>query len=95
MKGAVKRTQHVQGEFLSNLFLVGNKDGEYRLVINLKIFNQLVPFLHLKMEGLSQLKHLIEEGEWMCKLDLEDAYFSVTLDQNWRKFVRFMRKGTL
>ena len=47
------------------------------------------------MEGLSQLKHLIQEGDWMCKLDLKNAYSSVPLDRNWRKFVRFQWKRTL
>ena len=32
----------------------------------------------------------------MSKLDLtDDAYFSITLDQNSRKFVKFLWKGTL
>ena len=94
-KGTIKRTQPVQGEFLSNLFLVGKKDGGYRPVINLKMLNQFIPFLHFKMEGLSQLKHLIQEGDGMCKLDLKDAYFSEPLDRHSRKFVRFQWKGTL
>ena len=87
-KGAIKRTQPVQGKFLSNLFLAREKDGGYRPVINLKILNQFIPFLHFKMEGLSQLKRLIQ-------LDLKNAYFSVPLDQNSRKFARFQWKGTL
>ena len=94
-KGAIMRTQPAQGEFLSNLFLVEKKDGGCRPVINLKMLNQCILFLHFKMEGLSQLKHIIQEGDWMCKLDLKDAYFSVPLDQNSRKFVRFQWKGTL
>ena len=47
------------------------------------------------MKGLSQLRHLIQEGDWMCKLDLKDAYFSVPLDKNLRTLVRFVWKGTL
>ena len=94
-KGAIMRTQPAQGEFLSILFLMGKKDGGYRPVINLKMLNQLILFLHFKMEGLSQLKHIIQEGDWMCKLDLKDAYFSVPLDRNLRKFVRIQWKETL
>ena len=88
-KGAIKRTQPAQVEFLSNLFLVGKKYGVYRPVINLKMLNQFIPFLHFKREGLSLLKHIIQEGDWMCQLDLKDAYLSVPLDQNSTKFVRF------
>ena len=88
-KGAIMRTQLAQGEFMSSLFLVGKKDGGYCPVINLKMLNQFIPFLHFKLEGLSQLKHIIQEGDWMCKLDLKDAYFSVPLDRNSRKFVQW------
>ena len=55
-KGAIKRTQPAQGEFLRNLFLVGEKDGGYRPVTSRRMLNQFIPFLHFKMEGLSQLK---------------------------------------
>ena len=84
-KGAIKRTQTALREFLNNVFLVGTKDVGYRPVISLKMLNQFIPFLHFKVEGLSQLKHLIQEGDWLCKLDMNDAYFSVPLDQNSRK----------
>ena len=84
-KGVIKRTQPVLGEFLNNLFLVVTKDVGYCPVINVKMLNQLFPFLHFKMEGLSQLKHLIQEGDWLRKLDMNDAYFSAPLDQNSRK----------
>ena len=73
-KGVIKRTQPVLGEFLNNLFLVVTKDVGYCPVINLKMLNQFFPFLHFKMEGLSQLKHLIQEGDWLRKLDMNDAY---------------------
>ena len=55
-KGAITRTQPAQREFLSNLFLVGEKEGGYRPVINLKMLNQFIPFLHFKMEGLFSVK---------------------------------------
>ena len=76
-KGVIKRTQPAQGEFLSKF---EKKDGGYRPVINLRMLNQFIPFLHFKMEDVSQLKHIIQEGDWMCKLDLKDEYFSVPLD---------------
>ena len=62
-KGAIMRIQLAQSEFLSNLFLVGKNNGSYRPVINLKMLNQFIHFLHFKMEGLSQLKNLIQEGD--------------------------------
>ena len=40
---------------------MGKKDGGYHPVINLKMLNQFIPFLHFKIEGLSQLKHITGE----------------------------------
>ena len=51
-KGAITLCTHQTGEFISNLFLVGKKDGGHRPVINLKHLNQFVPYQHFKMEGL-------------------------------------------
>ena len=74
---------------------MGRKDGGYRPLINLKMLNQLIPFLYFKMEGLSQLKHFAQEGDSIYKLDLKDLYFSLPLDQSSSKFARFLWKGTL
>ena len=94
-KEVIKKNQPVQGKFLSNVFLVWNKDRYHRSVINLKMLNRFVSFLHFKMEGLSQLKHLIQERNWMCKPDLKEAYFIVPLDWSSKKFARLHRNGTL
>ena len=49
-----------------------------------------VPYCHLKMEGLQNLKYMLQKGDYMCKLDSKDAYFSVHLEKNSRQFVRFL-----
>ena len=41
------------------------------------------------MEGLHCLKYLLKENDFLCKIDLKDAYFSVLLYMSSRKFVRF------
>ena len=69
-KGAIHKVSPVQGEFLSNLFLVDKKSGAHRPVINMKHLNTFIPYQHFKMEGLHLLKDLLQEGDYMCKLDL-------------------------
>ena len=63
------------GEFLSNLFLVSKKDGGHRLVINLKFLNSLIPYQHFKMEGMHLIKNLLQEHNFLIKIDLKDTYF--------------------
>ena len=70
-KGAIQVVSPMNGEFLSSVFLVKKKDGGNRPVINLKELNSYVTYQHFKMEGLYLLKHLIQMGDWMIKIDLK------------------------
>ena len=69
------------GEFLSNLFLVNKKNGGYGPVINLKFVNKVIPYRHLKMEGMHLIKDLLQENDFLIKIDLRDAYFGIPLDK--------------
>ena len=79
-----------QDQFISRRFLVAKKDGSFRPVVNLKPLNCFVQKFHFKMEGSEMIKDLLRTEDWMCTLDLKDAYLSVAVVQeNW-KFMRFM-----
>ena len=94
-KGAIREAIPKPDQFLSNVFVTPKSDGQFRPIINLKKLNEYVPYHHFKMEGLKDLKHLLQKGDWMCKLDLKDAYFSVPLGTRSRKLVRFRWKEKL
>ena len=92
-KGAIQVVFPVNGEFLSSIFLVKKKDGGNRPVINLKELNSYVTYQHFKMEGLYLLKHLVQTGDWMIKIDLKDAYFTVPVSNQHQPLLRFMHGG--
>ena len=92
-KGAIQVVSPMNGEFLSSVFLVKKKDGGNRPVINLKELNSHVTYQHFKMEGLYLLKHLIQMGDWMIKVDLKDAYFSVPVSKQHQPLLRFLHKS--
>ena len=87
-KGAIRKVQPSKGEYVTNLFLVKKKDGGQRTVINLKQLNAYIPYCHFKVQGLENLKYMLQKGDCMCKLDLKDAYFSILLEKNSKQFVR-------
>ena len=70
-------------------------DGGKRPVINLKNLNSFIQYQHFKMEGLILMKYLLQEGDYMCKIDLSDAYFTMPINQKYRKHLRFKSEGTL
>ena len=43
-KGVITEVNHVQGEFVSNIFLREKKDGGFRMILNLKPLNKLVEY---------------------------------------------------
>ncbi|CAB4001220.1 Hypothetical predicted protein, partial [Paramuricea clavata] len=43
-----------------------------------------------KMEALEAVRKLIQPGDFMMKLDLQDAYFSVPMHNSHKKYLRFV-----
>ena len=79
-KQAIERVpDHIGALFTSPMFLVAKADGSWRPVINLKDLNVHIVSRHFKMEFIRTAKGLLQEGDYMVKLDLKDAYLSVPL----------------
>ena len=47
------------------------------------------------MEGIHTLKSLLRKGDWLVKVDLKDAYFSIPISRQHRKFLCFQFKNKL
>ena len=76
-------------EFISTVFLVPKKTGDFRPVINLKPLNQFVEKIHFKIENIRMALNCISPGDFMVSIDLKDAYFSVPISQPHRKILTF------
>ena len=88
-KGAISPAPPTGRGFVSNVFLVPKKDRGQRPVINLKRLNKYVHTEHFKMEGIHVLKDLLQAGDFMVKVDLKDAYFTVPMHEEDRDFLKF------
>ena len=78
-KGAIKEVCPVEDHFISTLFLVekDKANNEYRPIINLKPLHRFVEDWSFPTEGLPVLCLLIQQHDYMMKLDLKDAYYVV------------------
>ena len=63
----------MENQFLSSLFLVGEKDGGNHPVISLKEINKSILYAHFKMEELFLFKELLMTGNLLRNIDLKYA----------------------
>ena len=86
-KGAIQVTEETLIQFISHLFLRLKKDGSQPPIFNLEQLNYYVAYRHFKMEGLPLLRNLIQQDDWMSKIDLKDAYFCVRMKSSHQRFL--------
>ena len=88
-KKVIKEVDHISGEFVSNIFLREKRDGGFRMILNLKPLNKLVEYHKFKMETLKAVINLVTKNCYMASIDFKDAYYSVPIALQFRKFLRF------
>ena len=86
----MEKTVHQVHQFVSNIFLRPKKDGGFRIILDLKKLNPFVLYRHFKMETLVTAKQLISRGCHMATIDLKDAYYSVPVHCEHRKYFKFI-----
>ena len=89
LKGVIERTGHTGNGFVSNVFVRPKKDGTYRMILNLKSLNDFVVYQHFKMDNILTAHKLMRPKCFMASVDLKDAYYSVPIALEDRKFLKF------
>lgn len=93
--GVIEKSVHEKEEVISPVFLVKKSDGSFRLILNLKRFNERVAYEHFKMENLAFATQMITKDCYMASVDLRHAYYSVPVKHTFRKYLKFRWKGQL
>jgi hypothetical protein len=94
-KGVIIPSIHEPGEFISSIFLRLKKDGSYRMILNLKFFNEFVKYRHFKMDTLDTAVKMMKPNCYMASIDLTDAYYMVPVHEADQKFLKFEFMGRL
>lgn len=92
-KGVIEQTDRVEGDFISTIFVRPKKDGTHRMILNLKLPNEFVSYYHFKMDTIQTALKLMRPGCFMASVDLKDAYYSVPVAEEHRKYLKFEWKG--
>ena len=83
-----------QQQFIRNLFVTSKKDGGEPSSNKPERTEFIYPLPTLQY-GKFGVKHMFQKNDFMCKLDLKDAYFCMPLHKNSRKFVELHWSGNL
>ena len=82
-------------EFISPIFTLNKKDGNIRLILNLKKLNDSVEYHHFKMDNIYTVLKLVSRDCWMSSLDLKDAYYIVPIHPESQSFLKCYYNGNL
>ncbi|KAJ8913783.1 hypothetical protein NQ315_002689 [Exocentrus adspersus] len=85
---AVSKCRPVKNQFLSPYFLRKKPNGENRFILNLKNLNTFLNVPHIKLEDHRTVLRLVNQNNYLAKIDLKDAYFLVPVRKTYRKFLR-------
>ena len=87
-KGVIIPTNREQGDFVSGIFTRPKKDGNHRMILNLKKFNAFLKFKHCKLESINDALNLVSEGCYFGSVDLKDAYYSIPIHLDYQKYLK-------
>ena len=94
-KGVIEKAKWDDTQFISNIFLRDKKDGSYRMILNLSKLNESVEYHKFKMDTFISALSLITPNCYMASIDFKDAYYSVPIKKEHRKWLRFMFQNQL
>ena len=91
-KSVIVNTTREPNDYVSRIFTRTKKDGNYRMILNLKTFNEFLKFKHCKLESIEDALDLITEGCYFGSVDLKDAYYSIPIRENYQKYLKLFWK---
>lgn len=93
LKRVIVEVPPSHNQYLSCIFLCEKKDGGFRLILDLSVFNLSVNAPHFKLESLQKALSLITPGSWSTKVDATDAFYALPLDLSFSRFLTFSWRG--
>ena len=94
-KGVISLCTQEPGQFVSLVFTHPKKDGNHRMILDLKKLNKSILYRPFKMDTLQSALQLVTQGCNMASIDLKDVFFSIPIFPEHKKIPRFVWKKQL
>jgi len=88
-KQVIEKCSPCKGQILSSIFLTPKPNGSHRVIFNMKSLNKALVYRHFKMDSFDTAKSLLRPGWRMASVDLKDAYFTIPVAEDHKKYLRF------
>lgn len=92
-RSIVEEVEDLSSHYVSNIFLRPKPNGTFRMMIDLSLLNNDIEKRHFKMQHLQVAIDLLSRNCFMASIDLKDAYYSVPIAVEFRKFLCFEWRG--
>jgi hypothetical protein len=76
-------------------FVLTQKEGKKRVCFDLSEVGGFLANTSFCMEGVREAKMYMRKGIYMCKIDLKDAYHSVSVSSYASRYLSFAHKNIL
>lgn len=64
-----------------------------RPILDCTNLNKFLQIQHFKMEGIPALRDIIEKDDYLCKIDLKDAYVVIPIHKDSQPFLALENRG--
>ena len=91
--GVISEVKFDNNDLVSRVFTVPKASGGNRMIIDLSKLNKNVNKISFRMEDKEIIKSMIMKNDYFVSLDLKDAFHSISLHPDSRKFTTFEFEG--
>lgn len=79
---------NITPSFISKLFLRKKSDGTMRPIFDLRDLNKFVKPKPFRLISHASIPDFLQQGDWMIKIDISQAYFHLAAAEGHRPFLR-------
>ena len=87
--GAISKVPLSSNNLCSRIFTVKKANGKDRMILDLSLLNTQIIKVSFQMETHDRIIELLNSNDYMASIDLADAFFSIPVHTDFRKFLAF------